>query len=148
MKAWFAVVCIAILNILIVRHSFNVFHFIVLGNFLLPFEVLEMENDEKEPGSEAPPNIPPPEQPNLTDWNSPNNPEDPHNWSFGKKAYHAGVTAIYAFTTYEHSPYISPRHVFLLMFWWTQLAPSCLQSTPLERTKLLSGLAFQQPCPC
>ena len=33
------------------------------------------------------------------DWSGPDDPDDPHNWSFGKKAYHSGITASYAFTT-------------------------------------------------
>jgi MFS family permease len=35
-----------------------------------------------------------------SDWPGPDDPDDPHNWSFGKKAYHSGITASYAFTTY------------------------------------------------
>jgi hypothetical protein len=61
-----------------------------------------MENEKKPPDSEtaaleqhSSPNIP-----NLTDWSSHDDPGDPHNWSFGKKSYHAGITAAYAFTTY------------------------------------------------
>jgi hypothetical protein len=36
----------------------------------------------------------------LDDWSSPDDPENPYNWSFGKKAYHAGIIAAYAFTSY------------------------------------------------
>jgi hypothetical protein len=46
----------------------------------------------------------PPILPSLTDWSSPDDQEDPHNWPFGKKAYHAGITAAYAFTTYVDPP--------------------------------------------
>lgn len=35
----------------------------------------------------------------LTDWTSKNDRDDPHNWSTGKKAYHAVITATFAFTT-------------------------------------------------
>jgi hypothetical protein len=41
-----------------------------------------------------------PRQLGVTDWSSDHDPEDPHNWSGGKKAYHAAITAAFAFTTY------------------------------------------------
>lgn len=61
-----------------------------------------METGEKKIDNGALPPAPPVPlaTPNLTDWSSPDDPEDPHNWSFGKRSYHAGITAAYAFTTY------------------------------------------------
>lgn len=84
----------------------------------------------------------PPATPNLADWSSPNDPEDPHNWSFGKKTYHASITAAYAFTTYVHIP---GHCAFLLIIRPFQLEPSCPRYTPQGRTKYPSGLEFQRP---
>ena len=60
-----------------------------------------MEDEEK--NIEA---VPPPSEQHtptnigLWDWSSENDPDDPHNWPKGKRAYHAGITAAFAFTTY------------------------------------------------
>jgi hypothetical protein len=35
----------------------------------------------------------------VANWTSEDDPDDPHNWPAGKKAYHAGMTAVFAFTT-------------------------------------------------
>lgn len=59
-----------------------------------------MGTEDKETGAGPPAQNVPLATPNLTDWSSPNDPDDPHYWSFGKKSYHAGITAAYAFTTY------------------------------------------------
>jgi hypothetical protein len=60
-----------------------------------------MADEEKAPEI-APPSseLPPHSEVGLTDWSSENDPDDPHNWPAGKKAYHAGITAAFAFTTY------------------------------------------------
>ena len=61
-----------------------------------------MEDEEKPPDSKtvASKQLVSPNIPNLTDWSSLDDPDDPHNWSFSKKSYHASITAAYAFTTY------------------------------------------------
>jgi hypothetical protein len=56
----------------------------------------EKDFDDAPPSSER--NTP--RELGITDWSSDNDPDDPHNWPAGKKAYHAGLTAAFAFTTY------------------------------------------------
>ena len=48
---------------------------------------------------------PPAAEPNpplhtLTDWDGPDDPENPRNWSFGKKLYATAIPALYAFVVY------------------------------------------------
>lgn len=39
------------------------------------------------------------------EWSNPQDPEDPLNWSFAKKFYHAAIPSIYCFTVYvEDTP--------------------------------------------
>jgi hypothetical protein len=60
---------------------------------------------EEQDGEYASEGVPPsspqntPTEVGLTNWASKNDPDDPHNWPFGKKAYHASITAAFAFTT-------------------------------------------------
>jgi hypothetical protein len=65
--------------------------------------------DEEKPSEVAPPSSEQVMQtgPGVTDWTSENDPDDPHNWPAGKKAYHAGMTAAFAFTTYALSKWPS-----------------------------------------
>jgi hypothetical protein len=59
----------------------------------------EKDSDDAPPSSEQDT----PRELRITDWSSDNDPDDPHNWPAGKKAYHAGLTAAFAFTTYVTS---------------------------------------------
>lgn len=36
----------------------------------------------------------------LTDWDGEDDPENPRNWSFGKKLYATSIPALYAFVVY------------------------------------------------
>ena len=50
-------------------------------------------SDEKQIG------VPQDKQPptTLTDWDGPDDPDNPRNWTFGKKLYATAVPALYAF---------------------------------------------------
>jgi hypothetical protein len=36
-------------------------------------------------------------QPNLTDWNGPDDPDNPHTWGKGRKLYHIVVPGLFGF---------------------------------------------------
>jgi hypothetical protein len=64
-----------------------------------------MGNEEKDVEASPPPSEQyTPTNIGLWDWTSENDPDDPHNWPAGKRAYHAGITAAFAFTTYVLKP--------------------------------------------
>lgn len=59
-----------------------------------------MEDGEKPDEAVAPPSEQRAQRAvGVTNWTSEDDPDDPHNWPAGKKAYHAGMTAAFAFTT-------------------------------------------------
>lgn len=39
----------------------------------------------------------PPQKPNPTDWNGPDDPDNPHNWGTWKRVYHATIPALFGF---------------------------------------------------
>lgn len=113
-----------------------------------------MANDEQD-DEKASKVTPPSSQQNtptevgLTDWTSKNDPDDPHNWPFGKKAYHAGITAAFAFTTYvscllgPFSPFKTDSSTM-----WASIEPSCPPSMHQELIKSLNITESRQRYPC
>lgn len=41
---------------------------------------------------------------NVSDWNGPDDPDNPHTWSTMKKAYHATVPALFGFAVLDLPP--------------------------------------------
>ena len=75
-------------------------------------DTLEKEESEKsEPAAEAPPFVIQLQKAgHPSEWNRPNDPEDPMNWSTAKKAYHSAIPSVYCFTVYvKDTPWI----------WWS-----------------------------
>ncbi|OAL02054.1 MFS general substrate transporter [Phaeosphaeriaceae sp. SRC1lsM3a] len=71
-----------------------------------------------------------PRSPNCNDWDGPDDPDNPHNWSMGKRAYHAVAPAAFGFAvTFGTSVY-------------TPAVSDVMRDFNISRTVALLGLTF------
>ena len=64
-----------------------------------------------QPDDEATQDTTPKSEVNVTDWNGPDDPDNPHNWPMSTRIYHALAPALLGFAVYiAPSPYNGPAN--------------------------------------
>ncbi|RMZ67594.1 MFS multidrug resistance transporter [Pyrenophora seminiperda CCB06] len=90
------------------------------------------DDEEKDSHHASPPPLPPPEEQDLThtDWTSPTDPSNPHNWPLPQRIYHVLIPALFGFVvTFGTSIY-------------TPSLPTLTQHFHISRTTALLGLTL------